>query len=314
VGQSNQRPPRCPVSEDGQLHVGPFACLDRSWDFAVEDGHLADLLAELYLPLLAQERSSAHVEYALRLPTEHQPGELHADGQSLLTSTHAARIFDRLIWTINRQVIDSNRDRLLFHAGAVSHADQGVVLLPAPSGSGKSTLTLGLLRRGLAYLTDEAAAVDGDLRVHGFAKPLSIDRGAWDVLADLQPTLPEPVETLMSEQWQIAATHVSRVEPRGCLAAVVLPTYRPGAPTTLRQLTPIEALDLARRSVFGPDPDAPDQPITAAHLRQLARLVEKVPCFSLESCTLDEACEAVLGVLASGSGSHARGGPISHAP
>ena len=47
---------------------------------------------------------------------------------------------------------------LVFHAGAVSDG-RTAVLLPAASNHGKSTLTAALVRDGLQYLTDEAAAV-----------------------------------------------------------------------------------------------------------------------------------------------------------
>lgn len=75
---------------------------------------------------------------------------------------------------VTREVI--NRllgDRILLHAGAVVHAQLGVVVVVGASGAGKSTATLALGADG-TYLTDELAIIDPENRaLSAYPKPVS---------------------------------------------------------------------------------------------------------------------------------------------
>jgi outer membrane receptor protein involved in Fe transport len=57
------------------------------------------------------------------------------------------------------------------HAGAVA-LDGRALLIPGMSRTGKSSLVAALIARGAAYLSDEYALLDGDGRVHPYARPL----------------------------------------------------------------------------------------------------------------------------------------------
>jgi len=72
----------------------------------------------------------------------------------------------------------------LFHAAALSHAGQGL-LLAGPAGRGKTTLTLALLDRGYTFLSDDLAAIGrADGWLHPFPRRLGVRPGAWALLGD----------------------------------------------------------------------------------------------------------------------------------
>lgn len=282
-----------PAPADRQL--GTYAALGRALTLRCDEPRLHRLLHHLLAPL--QVPGADHgtaVTFDLRTDRD---GRLTTtrDGEPLGGARPAERSLGRIIWAINRHVIDGAMvDRLVFHAAAAADPDGRVVVLPAPMESGKTTLVTGLLDRGLHYLTDEAAALDDDLTVHGYAKPLSIDPGSWDVLAHHRPALEDDLAAFMTDQWQVPPHTFTTVVPSGRLAVVVFPTYAVDAPTTLTRLSPMDALDLARASAFGPA----DTPHPVWKIRRLAEMVETVPCFALRSGDLDGACAAVLDVLA----------------
>lgn len=108
-----------------------------------------------------------------------------------LGGTSAARHADShgavgaVVEHLNRRVLETTRDAVLIHAGAVEHRGRGIVV-SAPSGSGKTTLTAALLARGAAYLTDETTVIDAQtLRLRPFAKPLSVKATGHPLFDDL---------------------------------------------------------------------------------------------------------------------------------
>ena len=65
---------------------------------------------------------------------------------------------------------------MMFHAGALCDQTTGATIaMVAPGGTGKTTLvrTLGATR---GYVTDETVAVDADLTISPYCKPLSVRR------------------------------------------------------------------------------------------------------------------------------------------
>jgi hypothetical protein len=279
---------------DVPARLGPFACFGQRWSICVDEPALSERLEHLYLPLLAPAMpDEVIVRYRVKTPADQGSGSVFRDGGDLGASRRPARVLGKLIWAINRQVIDNTIDPVLMHASAAADAAGRVVLLPAPMESGKTTLVTGLLDRGMHYLTDEASLVESDLTVRGFAKPLSIDRGSWDVLGHHEPQLLPELVPYMEDQWQVAPHTFTTVVPSGKLAVVVFPSYVTGSATSLDRLTPMDALDLARASTFGRE----GQPLPTYKIAQLAAMVTSVPCFALRSGELDEACAAVMGAL-----------------
>ncbi|MCZ7535475.1 MAG: hypothetical protein M5T61_05690 [Acidimicrobiia bacterium] len=194
-----------------------------------------------------------------------------------------------LVWEVNRAVADHAGDHLLLHAAAAER-DGAVVLLPAPRESGKSTLVAGLVRAGMRYLTDEATAVSlTSGGVTGFAKPIGLDPGSWQVLADLEPLTAGAPAPLPSMQWLVPplALRPDSVATGGRAAIVVLPCYRADAPTVLQPIPRAEALVAMAESSFN------FHALGGRALHALAALLRDATCFRLDVSDLDTACNAI---------------------
>lgn len=76
---------------------------------------------------------------------------------------------------VTRTKITAQKGKLfLFHASAVAHPQSGnTVAFVAPGGTGKTTL-VSKLAREFSYVTDETVAVDAELQVYAYPKPLSM--------------------------------------------------------------------------------------------------------------------------------------------
>jgi hypothetical protein len=129
------------------------------------------------------------------------------------------------------------------HAGAVG-AGQRAVLLAGASGSGKSVLAAGLVRAGLAYLSDDFVPIDEAGRAWPVPFAICLKRSAWKLLPDLgqrQPGWhrrwrPRPLYLDPTHLGAVAATEGLRV------GRLVFPRYRPDATAGCHPLRPDEAL------------------------------------------------------------------------
>lgn len=202
----------------------------------------------------------------------------------------ARRAFGMLLWHVNQETIRRSHRFTLLHASAAER-DGIAAIFPAPMESGKTTLVAGLLRAGLRYLTDEAAAIDPEnLTVHPFPKALSIDPGSWGVLADLEPHVDPAVATYAIGQWQVVpdAIRPAAVAPPTPVRFVVAPRYSPGAATRLEPVGRAGMLRLCIDSTFR----------FTEHGRRnfavLAELARRSECFRLTVGDLRTACDLVL--------------------
>jgi len=120
-----------------------------------------------------------------------------------------------VVWRLNAIAADTRR-YLLIHAGCV--ADERAVLLPGRSGAGKSTLAAECVVAGMAYLSDEYAAIDLQTGVTvPYAKPLALER-----------------ERLVASSHLRAGSVGSPVSPAG----IAFPCYSPGASLSVTPLDP----------------------------------------------------------------------------
>ncbi len=117
---------------------------------------------------------------------------------------------------------------LLLHAAGVSAPDGGTVALVAASGTGKTTAAR-VLGSHLGYVSDETVAVEDDLTVRPWAKPLSVL---------LDPS--DPFDKAESGPDELG---LARAPDRLHLAAVVLLARDPGQPAPVLEPVPlVEAL------------------------------------------------------------------------
>ena len=88
----------------------------------------------------------------------------------------ADRFLEALSGAVTLEALEHERGRaLLLHACGIAREDGRVLTFVGPSGRGKTTLSRTLGRVG-GYVSDESIAIDGDLTVHPYRKPLSVVR------------------------------------------------------------------------------------------------------------------------------------------
>jgi hypothetical protein len=199
-----------------------------------------------------------------------------------------------LVRDVTRRAAEAGRDHLLIHAAGVQDGKRGV-LLPGPSGSGKSTLAAGLVRSGLAYLSDELVALEiGSGRLLPYAKPISLKHGSRSVLRDMVPPAPGGADDGSADQEILLAVGTSVGRPVGVACRpelLVVPRYEPGRTTRFVPLSETEAFAaLAVNTV-----NLVEHGATGVQaLGELATRCERV---ALTMSDLDEAVALVRGLL-----------------
>ena len=104
--------------------------------------------------------------------------QLHLDQTILHKATMPLALFEPLLQDALQRLIAPQQQHLIFHAGSVSLAEQGVILC-GQTGTGKSTLVAQLILSGFTYLTDEVVACSlGTSDFSGFARPLVLKSGS----------------------------------------------------------------------------------------------------------------------------------------
>ncbi|HEX3932288.1 MAG TPA: hypothetical protein VHW64_16425 [Nocardioides sp.] len=106
-------------------------------------------------------------------------------GPSTLSGPDLGAVMDRLTPMVTGLALTAHRsDLVMFHACAVADPETGgAVALYGPSGTGKTTVARTLCT-DLVYLSDETAAVDDDLCVVPYPKPLSVLARPSDAVKD----------------------------------------------------------------------------------------------------------------------------------
>ena len=235
----------------------------------------------------------ADCSYVLRTSTDGRIDVLR-DGTYTVRAQRPGDAIGWLVWDLTRGAAEAGRDHLLLHAAGLQHSDIGVVI-PGPSGSGKSTLAAGLVRAGLAYLSDELIALELERGyLLPYAKPISVKPGSFGVLGDMFSS----TVSAANEQWSagemLLAVGDSVCRPVGvaCMPElVVVPRYEPGCRTTLARLSETEAFAaLAVNAVnfvhHGAD-----------GAQALGELVARCRCVALTMSDLDQAVDLILGLL-----------------
>jgi hypothetical protein len=213
-------------------------------------------------------------------PASRADSSLDLDGYDL---TVAGNPLTALLGDVTIRAITAAGGNLLLHAGAVAAPDGSCTLVCGASGSGKSTLTAGLVRSGLAYVTDETVCLDPQtLRITPFRRPLSVKPGSQTVLSRLRPEPP------YDGNWVIPPARLGGPDlPAAPLLPdlAVFPSYVPGAPCELVPISAGEAAFLA-----GTNSSRLNETAGGA-LPALARLFRRVPALRLVHGDLDSAVE-----------------------
>jgi hypothetical protein len=210
------------------------------------------------------------------------------DIEFLVESGDRSVDFSDLLFLLEKQLtieLQRRRPNLLFlHAAAIALRGKAC-LLAAESGSGKSTTTWAMLHHGFDYLTDELSPVDiRSMEVFPYPHAICLKRKPPDShplpasAMDLGDTIHIPVD-------RFPARAVSKPCPLG---AVFLLKYQPDLrEPEVRAIGPAEAGARLYANALNALAHA-DHGLDAA-----ARIVERVPCFSVSSAELSATCGLV---------------------
>jgi hypothetical protein len=170
------------------------------------------------------------------------------------------------------------------HAAGLATRDGGGVLLVAPSGSGKSTLTIGLIRAGWNYLSDDAVLLRGgseEVEALACRKSFYIDAVSAKHYSDFSLGSEEPD----SNGDQRRAVGVSEAYPdrykARCLPRIMIfPRITPHAQSAL---TPVPRINALRLLLAQSGPQLFDRYTMSEHLRLLKRLLEQAEPYELNA-------------------------------
>lgn len=270
---------------DGWTESAPLALLDLAVAVHGDDGALVALIERLYAPTLA-DGTAAHHLFLGRAEVGGVEGYfVAADGGVLVRTPAPGVAFRHLVFHANQAAIDATTAPVRLHSAAVARGDAAIAIV-GPMGAGKSTIAAGLVRRGFAYLTDEVVALDDAGRVRPYAKPVSL--GTPPAALDVPAWEPPPgAHDYLGSSGLVPAPVLGAVAPGPVpLRAVVLPTYRRGAATTIEAIGPADALVEVGAHAFG----LGDHP---GALADLAAALAAVECFRITSGELEPALDAV---------------------
>jgi hypothetical protein len=171
----------------------------------------------------------------------------------------------------------------LHAAGVVNHEGMGVLII-GPSGSGKSTLTIGLIRQGWSYLSDDALLLrqqSEGVAALAWRRHASVDATTAAAYVDL-PLGAETADPTGKPKRRVA---IEAVYPgqhmAGCLPQVLLfPRIAPQACSVLVALDRPTAL---KQLLSESGPALFDHATMSQHLTILTRLLQQAPAYELRA-------------------------------
>jgi len=146
---------------------------------------------------------------------------IYAGAFRLMRTADLQAAIDAFESDLQLYVAEMSPRRVFVHAGVVGWRGQAIII-PGRSFSGKSTLTAELVKAGATYYSDEYAVLDGQGRVHHYARPIGIREHG-----ELEKATKYAVETLGGRPG-------SKPLP---VKLVLVSKYKPGAKWRPRQLS-----------------------------------------------------------------------------
>jgi hypothetical protein len=284
-------PPGFFDNRDWAYETSRFRALAHDFGVRSESAEIGGYLEHVLAELAATGAPATHYHVLDRGDgTRKGRWAVYFGSERLSLSTRIGVAVGMLLWHINQETVSAtDPEMVLLHAAAAELDGVGVVL-PAPMESGKTTTVAGLIRAGFRYLTDEAVAIDPRTGwLSPFAKPLSVDRGSWAVLPDLEP------ETLLphTNQWHVPVRAIrpgalgGRVLPR----LVISPRYVHGATTQLEPVSRGEMLIELGEATFHFHRHG------VRNFQVLADLARRCDCYRLTIGDLDQAVALVTDLV-----------------
>lgn len=182
------------------------------------------------------------------------------------------------------------------HAAVVVDDEGRAILMPARSGDGKSTLTAALVAAGFRYGTDDLAVLTPPpLRVRAVPEAIGLKEGSWLPLATKLPELCELRVHVRSDGRRIryfvpSHERIAPLTESYPAAAILFPTYAPGASLTCHRIPAGEALLRLTQAGY-------DTRLSAQVVGALTAWIGDLPAYALRYSNLDEAVSAVKEIL-----------------
>ena len=150
------------------------------------------------------------------------------------TFAEAVHALLALEYEIERSVIDIDDGRFAFHAGAVETA-VGAWLIAGDPDTGKTSSTFQLLQLGQSFLCEEVSLYDPSAHaIHPYPQTLALERRYIDRFKEVFPVDEGALWTLDDSVVRFIPDRFSRAPVR--LHSLLLPRYRPGAPSRVDEL------------------------------------------------------------------------------
>ena len=182
------------------------------------------------------------------------------------------------------------------HAGAVVYKGAALIIA-GRSGQGKTTLVLGLLRRGLALLSDEFAIADAAQQlIQPYRRSLHIRPGTPELIPELAFLHDRPQQRLGGGiEWSLTPEEIARALPGGWAAAAP-PCYvllldgppRPQADPAIVPITAAVATIELLRGTWAASVDF------SGGLARISRLLEGVACARLQAGALEPTLDILM--------------------
>lgn len=219
-----------------------------------------------------------------------------AGGMERFCGLRPASVLPHIEWSINWELATSWPGYLAVHAGVVARGGRAA-LFAAPPQHGKSTLTLGLVRRGWRYLSDEFALLEPSSGyVHPYPKAICVKEGSFAVLNELG--LSGGGRKFYDKGKK---GRVTFVRPSDChedahgkvcpIGSVFFCRYEPGAAPRVTRVSRADAVLRLTRVTFN------FRKYRVRGVEMLADVVRNAECYELTSGELSKTCDLVTSVV-----------------
>jgi hypothetical protein len=281
------------VSE--RFHAGPFEAAGITFRVESNRHDLADRVSAALRDLTVNQAAATPVVFEVLhrgTPPPANPWAVWRDGEPRQTTVAEGYVLVYLLWEVSRLMFERTGDRVHLHGAALTCQGRALVLA-GRSHAGKSTLAGWLTHRGWGFLTDEAALVEPEsLAVLPFWRPIGVRPGG-PLDAVLHDRNIVPGNDL---EWLVPASAIGTLADAAPLAHIAFPSLVPNEPAALVPLSPAAALMELTQHFPGLIAGG------RAGFRRLARVVEAVPAHTLRFHDLDEAEQALRGLLTGAGG------------
>ena len=181
------------------------------------------------------------------------------------------------------KLLRTQRYYALHAAGLLTSTEKGVLICGA-SGCGKTTLTIGMIRHGWGYLSDDAVLLRlGQEGVNAlvFRQPFSIDSKMAPSYADLPlGKEPPPTPGKHKRKLNIHEAFPNRYAPK-CFPAILL--FPKIVSCFTSRLTPMTRSHAISQLLEQSNPEFFDRPTMEDHLQLLTQLVKQCHSYELQA-------------------------------